>query len=413
MKKLKLIKWRKAFIVFFIPFLLSGCWSSTEIHDIAITNMIGVDLNEAGDFEITAVLVRPSALFSPSMNEKTIDDNQNNFLIETATGQTIFKALNQLSNSISEKIYVGHMDVVIFGEKAARENMQPALDFFHRENGFRPNIKLLVTKGKAADVIHTAPEFNTTLGLEIMDFTKSNRNVAANLVTDISQFMKSFSSNTSDPVTGVLTTAENLGINAEKEKRKNNVKQDKIQVASLNGTAVFKEGKLKGFLNQKETRGLLWILGQLKNEVVVLDCGDPVNGHVSVFIRNTQSQFIPNSSVKKGKMTVKIGVEAEIGELTCSNIKLDSNQLDLLNQQLEKQIEREATTVLNKAQKQWQTDIFAFGQTIYRNQPKEWDNLAPNWRKGGLKNLDVDIKVNANISRYGLHKEPSKANESR
>lgn len=400
-------------VLFSTIFLLSGCWSSTEIHDLAITNIIGIDVNDAGEYEVTTVLVRPSALFSPVSNEKIIGDNQNKFLVTTATGKTIFKAMNQLSNSISEKIYVGHMDVVVFGENAAREKMQPALDFFQRENGFRPNIMLLVAKGRAADIINTSPVFNTSTGLEVMDFTKSNRNVASNLVKDISQFMKDYTRNTSDPVTGVITTAEKLGIQAEEEQQHvENDQQNKMKVASLNGTAVFKEGKLKGFLTEKETRGLLWIKGELKNEVIVLDCGDKGNGNVSVFIRNTETQLIPDT-VNNKKITVKTNVEADIGEITCSNLKLDSGQLNQLNQQLEKRIVKEATVVLNMAQKQWQTDIFSFGEAIYRKSPKEWDRLAPNWRKGGLKDLDVDIKVKANISRYGLHKEPSKANESR
>ncbi|WP_318505305.1 Ger(x)C family spore germination protein [Bacillus sp. T3] len=399
-------------LCFLITLLLSGCWSSTEIHEMAITNIIGIDVNDAGEYEVTAVLVRPSSLFSTVSNEKMFGDNQNKFLIETATGKTIFKAMNQLSNSISEKIYVGHMETVIFGEKAAREKMQPALDYFHRENGFRPNIILLIAEGNAADVIRTSPKFNPSLGLEILDFTKANRNVSSNLIKDISQFMKEYSRNTSDPVTGVLTSAEKLKIQAEGEKQHLDTNQQKqLKVASLDGTAVFKEGKLKGFLNEEETRGLLWILGDLQNDVIVLDCGNKTDENVSIIARNTETQFIPDTD--KNTMTVKMNVEADIGEITCSNLKLDSTQLNKLNQQLEEQIVKEANTVLNKAQKQWQTDIFAFGEVIYRTDPKKWNEFAPKWRKGGLKNLKVNIKVHANISRYGLHKEPSKANESR
>lgn len=395
----------------FIPFLLSGCWSAKEIHDLGIINALGIDFNEAGEFEITTVIVRPSELFPESVGGPRYG-KQNRYLIETATGQTIFEAISKLSKSISDKIYFGHLDVVVFGEKAAREKMIPSLDFISRENEFRPNIYLLVTKGKAADVINTSPEFNKTLGLEFKNLTKSSRFAATKMVKDISQFMKDFTSNTKDPITGVLMTANDLGINAKGEDQESQYYQKgRPQVISLDGTAVFKKGNLKGFLDEKETHGLLWIKGDLKNDIIVMNLGN--DKKVSIIIRNSKSQFIPYITEKHTKMTVKTQVEADIGEVTIPNLHLDSNQIDRLNRQLEEIIIKEETTVLNKAQKDWQTDIFGFGEAIYRNQPLIWDLMAPNWGNGGLKNMKVDLKVKANISRYGLHKDPSNPDESR
>ena len=226
----------------FIPFLLSGCWSAKEIHDLGIINALGIDFNDAGEFEITTVIVRPTELFPESIGGTT-DGKQNKYLIETATGQTVFEAISKLSKSISDKIYFGHLDVVVFGEKAAREKMIPALDFISRENEFRPNIYLLVTKGKAADVINTSPEFNKTLGLEFKNLIKSSRFAATKMVTDISQFMRAFTGNTNDPATGVITIANKIGINAKGEDQQSQFYQKgKPQVISLDGTAVFKKG---------------------------------------------------------------------------------------------------------------------------------------------------------------------------
>lgn len=397
-----------------LPLLLSGCWSSVEIHDMAITNLIGIDINEAGEYEVTARIVRPGALFSPTMNEKIIDNQQNKFLIETATGKTIFKAMNHLSNSIPEKIYLGHMEAVLLSKTVAREKMQQTLDFFHRENQFRPNIKLLVTQEKPSEIIRTAPKFNATLGLDILDFSKSNRNVAANTVVDISQFMKVFTSDTADPITGVLTTSKKLHIKAVGENQKlKEENKDKVTVASLFGSAIFKNGKLVGLLNENETRSLMWIRGGLKNEVIVLACGKNQTENVSVMIRDTQSEMIPDEKSIAKKLTVKTTIQADIGEVTCSDLDLNSDTIEELNRQLENLATEEAKAILTKVKNQWQTDVFAFGEAIYRKNPSEWRKMAPNWRKNGLNNLQIEIDVDANISRFGVHKNPSKAYESR
>lgn len=84
-----------------------------------------------------------------------------------------------------------------------------------------------------------------------------------------------------------------------------------------------------------------------------------------------------------------------------------------LNRYFREKIEEEVTQTLLLAQKNWETDIFGFGKAIYRKHPSEWDKLSASWRNGGLKNLNVVLNIDANISRYGLTTEPSKANESR
>lgn len=394
--------------LFILVSLLSGCWSSVEIHDIAFINAMAVDLNKSGEYDVSILISNPSAIFSQSFIGKTGGNQQNKYLIETATGRTIFDAVGKLSHSIPEKLYFGHMDAVLFGEKVAREKMAASLDYFYRENQFRPNIRILVAKGKATDFLNNTPEFNTTLGLEILDFTKPNRYANNKKVIDISQFMKVFRRDTSDAITVVLTTSNKLGIKAKVEDQDSKNKQLKNpKVTSVDGAAVFKKGKLIGFLEQKETHGLSWIKGEMENEIIPLACGRNDEGYVSVTIRKNSSEYLPLIEEKRNSLTVSIDVEAEIGEVTCPTIDLNTEQINHLNQELANHIKKEAKVGLDKVQKKWQADVFGFGEAIYREYPIEWHEMAPNWRKGGLKDLHVTVNVNSNISRYGLRKNPS------
>jgi len=412
--------WIKVMGLFFAAVFLTGCWSAREVNDLAIINIIGIDQTDTGEIEVSTLIPKPSFLF-PQTNLGEQGSDPSKFLIETTTGKSIFEAMGKLSKSISERVYLGHANVLIFGEKAARETMESSLDFFRRENEFRPNILLLVTKGKASEIIQTSPELNSTLGQEINDIVKSDLFASTKMVKDISQFMKDLSSNTTDPVTGVIMPAKEMGVEVEGEKRESQDQKDSSlnpeneipKVLSLQETAVFKGGYLKGYLSDRETRGLLSIQGKLQNEIVVLNCGGKDNGTVSLSIRDTQSHLKPHISGENLKMAVKIQVKADIGEITCSNPQLDTDKIEKLNKQLENLIKQDSSSVLGKAQKKWETDIFGFGKTIYQKYPREWDQIAPKWRKGELKNMEVDVNVQANISRYGLHKEPTKANEVR
>ncbi|MEK5392282.1 hypothetical protein NSQ59_18140 [Margalitia sp. FSL K6-0131] len=53
----------KIFLCFLITFLLSGCWSSKEINNIAIINAIGVDQNEKGEIVLSVAVIKPNNLF--------------------------------------------------------------------------------------------------------------------------------------------------------------------------------------------------------------------------------------------------------------------------------------------------------------------------------------------------------------
>jgi spore germination protein KC len=406
---------RKRFLAFLLTILailsITGCWSAQEINNLAIIHMVGVDEDSAGDVTLTVSVVKPNMLFSQGAG--TPGNPEESFLINTATGKNLFEAMGKLSSVIPEKIYLGHVNAVVFGEKAARNRMTTSLDFFKRQNDFRPSIQLFVTKGLAEDIVKKTPSLNPTLASELYDLALNSRFSSTKMLKDISKFTDALTSDTIDPITAVINTpTEKQQIKVEKtpSKREPNA-PNKL---SLYETAAFKGSKLQGFLTQEETRGLLWIRGELEKGHLILACGssDP-EGKVGLNLRKSTSTMIPTLSDDQLKMEVNIQAEADIVEVTCKDFSGDTAQIEKLNKQFEAKIRAESLKTLSIAQQQWETDIFGFGRAIYRKYPAQWDHLAPGWRKGGLKSLDVELNVSGNISRYGLLKEQSKANESR
>jgi spore germination protein KC len=403
---------------------LTSCWSTQEINDLAIIHIVGIDEDYEGNVVLTVSVVKPNKLFSQGTD--TPGNAEESFLIHSATGKNLFEAMGKLSSVIPEKIYLGHVDAVVFGAKAAHSRMETSLDFFKRQNDFRPNIQLFVTKGFAEDIIKKTPVLNPSLAIELQDLALFSRFAATTMVKDISKFTDALTSDTIDPITGVISlqkteqkmdvenstakTVQKMDVENSTEKKET----ETPEILSLHETAAFKGGSLQGFLDQEETRGLQWIQGELKNANIILNCGSKDNlGTVSLHVTNSSSQMVPKLSNGKPKMTVNIQTEANIVEITCKDLPVNSNQLEKLNKQFEAKIREDGLKTLRKAQYQWETDIFGFGRAIYRKYPQEWDQLAPRWRKGGLRSMDVELKVSASIARFGLSKEPSKANESR
>ncbi|WEG14652.1 Ger(x)C family spore germination protein [Pullulanibacillus sp. KACC 23026] len=414
----------------FLP-ILAGCWSAHEISHLAIMDSIGIDENENGELEVTSVMVKPSSLFS-GLGENG-SPNQDAYIIQTVTGKNMVEIMGKLSDSTPEKLYLGHMDVVVFGQKAAQTQLKDCLDYLTRGIDFRPNIRILVANGTAKSVLSNPPGLDLSVGQQVQELVNARRYSMTNMVEDLRQFTKKMDESTEDPYTGLISPIS-LRSNDEKpvfqkwsashdEALESDKKLDQKSSGeqnetnsiglSLEGTAVFKGSRLKGYLNEPETQGLMLLRGKLQNGVVTLDCGDSKKGNVGLLITDSNATYQPKMIDGEPSLTASISVEADIGQTTCQSSPISPLKMDQLNQELEEKMKSEVKDVLNLAQKQWQTDIFGFGEAFYKKDPKVWKLLEPNWRHGLLKNMDVDVQINANINRYGLRKGTIGTNETR
>ncbi|MFP5106127.1 Ger(x)C family spore germination protein [Neobacillus sp. C211] len=393
---------------------LTGCWSSHGAEENAVIDIMGIDINEKGEYEITASIVKTYQVFSLTSKNNSDGKGENSYIIST-TGKSIVQAISRLARTIPKRLYFGHMNVLILGNTFASEkNLEQSLDYFKRENDFRPNLQLYVTKGKAKDIITTKPELKPTLGLEIRGMFATNRYDTSSMVKDISKFSEGLSSVSMEPYTGVLSTSiandklaqtgkvEPIG----KESRKSLIPQESREASlSLNETAVFKSGKLVGYLNNEETNGLLWLKGDLVKDVIIAPCGDGSSeGNTSLIIRKVNTSISPEKNDSKIAFHVDIHADGEISEITCSTPSISSNYLANLNRQVEGIVRKEIDDLFRKIKYDWNTDIIGFGDQFKRKYPEDWRGMASSWKKDGFKDTDIDINIDFSITRFGLQK---------
>lgn len=405
-----------------ISLSLTGCWSSHEINELAIINVMGVDRNNAGDFEVSILTLRPDTLYARGGTAGGGGGGIANspFLVTTTTGKSLYDAMQKFSSVLAKRMYWAHMQVVVFGEDVAREGIEPVMDMLKRHDEFRPNVRVLFTKGNAKDILMLQPKLENTLGSEIYKIIEYGRFNSTPIVSDVAEFMNDLSSDTKDVSTGEISIASNEGIKVESltQEQKQMMKQRKKDQQdppglSIRGLAVFKEGRLIGWLNHEEARGVSWLRGREQDGVVVLACPGKNKGTISIEITESESQLTPRIVEGIPDMKVHISVNGTVREITCPDVHLESDQIERINRQLEQSIKQEITPVLNKVQKNWQSDIFGFGEAIYHTYPKNWEVLAPHWRDRWLREMNVNVEIIANVSRSGLIYDPAEANKSR
>ena len=176
----------------------------------------------------------------------------------------------------------------------------------------------------------------------------------------------------------------------------------------LNNTAIFKKDKLMGWFDEKETRGLLWVLGKVKSGIIVLKSPQEETKKVGIEIIRASSIIKPQMEDGHLVITVEVKEVGNIGDQMSEQVDLTlPDTFEELQRRQAAEIESEINAALTKAQ-DWGLDIFKFGEAVHRKLPAEWVELKDNWDEE-LRNLEVTVEVDAEILRTGLTSKPVQA----
>lgn len=116
-------------------------------------------------------------------------------------------------------------------------------------------------------------------------------------------------------------------------------------------------------------------------------------------INEVQSRMEPVIRDGEVQIRVRVSVDGRI-EDTTSPLEMTPETLDSLERRLAQTVRNDIEAALSTAQG-FNSDIFGFGQSIYRRMPKEWRQIEDQWDELFTR-LVVNIEVDANIRRSGL-----------
>jgi spore germination protein KC len=252
---------------------------------------------------------------------------------------------------------------------------------------------VLVAKGaSAADVLKITTPIENIPGTKIHDTVD---NVEKNFGTTFGVEIKDVVEHMRSEQTQITMGGIEIVGDVKKGGSKQNVENmSPLAVLKLDGMAAFKNEKLVGFLNSKESRGTAWTLDKVKNTVVIVPCK---KGQVAI-------EVIHSSATVKGKfrqgkpyVVVHVEQEANIGETLCPEKDVsDKKSINDLERGTDEQVKKEILAAVNQAKK-WRTDIFGFAKAIYK---AYWKENKYNW-DGIFANIPVEVHVDTEIRREG------------
>lgn len=373
-------------------FLLSGCWNSREMNEIGIAVGLGIDKTDDGQILLTVQLVNPGEISS-----KQSGGGRSPIVTYQEKGDTVFEALRRMTKTVPRKTFFPHLRILVIGDKVAKGGMATSLDLLERDQEFRPDFYVVIAKNlEAQDILNLLVPVEKITAQNL--FTKletSSKVWAPTVALPYGKLVNEFTSEGKHPV---LSGVEIKGDQEQGREMESLQSVDPSTRLTYQDLAVFEGDKLTGWLNESQSKGYNYILGNVKSTIVNVPCGD--NRSISIEILRTKTKI--KSTIDNNQPSIDINIKAigNVGEVECPIDLQKTKTIEKLEKKTSKDIKYQIQNSLKAAQDSFELDIFGFGEEFHRKHPKYWSKVKSNWDEK-FTDMPVSILIDVQIKQTG------------
>lgn len=380
-------------------FPLGGCWNYRELNELAFATAMGIDkVPNQDEYRFSFQIVNAREIAGQERGGKAVP-----VVIYSATGKTLLEAIRKASKKVPRRINGQHMRDLIIGEELAREGMEEVFDLMERDPEPRLTTRVFIARDSDAKTIMKTltPLENIPSNAILGKLKTSGKVYAENYEVDIDDTIRGLLIKGGGPViSGIQLTGDTrVGPNLS------NLEQSDVPAELIvSGMALFKRGKLAGWVEDGEARGVSWINNKVEGTIVNLDCKKKKD---AIAIEILRSKTKIKAEVKGEQPFIRIHIReiGGVGEAMCMIDLTKSKELRKLEQQWNEKVKDEVTRAVKKAQ-DLETDILGFGEAVERANPKAWKKMKTEWDKT-FATCEVEVKVESKIRRSGKITKPA------
>ncbi|MGI6161857.1 MAG: Ger(x)C family spore germination protein [Christensenellales bacterium] len=383
-------RWLSVLLCLTLTFTTSACWDSNELDKLAIVVGVGIDKAEQDDMiELTTQIANVSG-----SGEKSSSDAKLEYVNVRSVGSDTTYIMRDFVRKLSRRPYLGHNRLILISCELASEGIRDYIDLFLRDPESRYTVKLVLTRNTAFDTMETKPHFEAFPTVKILSLLENLDMSATSVDVTLFDFLSAIVSVRRSAVAPIIALEGATGAEADNR-------------IFLDGTAVFNEDMMVGELNLTETRGLLWVRGDVKQSAI--NVATPT-GSAVVSSRRSQSSLTPVIT-DDGKliMQIDIKVSAVLDSQTGTDNLADTESIAELETLAAEVIKSEISGCLYKAQILGE-DIFGFAEKIYDHYPSQWNEMETNWDHI-FRDIETELMVDVAISATGRMVRPARRDE--
>lgn len=392
---------RKIFLYLSIYVLLSGCWNQRELTEMAIVSAIGIDIDENGLLVGTFQIVNPSGVAGTLQGG---GGEGTSVVTYSETGRNMVELSRRVSTRVSRAVFYSHASLVVIGERLAREkDISKVLEALDRDIEFRKTAKVVIARDStAADLLKVTTPLDKVPANKVTKTLESSQERWGEAFTvKVRELIESLTTEGKEPVIPGFQIQGKV----EDGKKDANIQMiDPDTVLKTAGIAVFKGGRLVDWQYDKEARGMVWVLDKVEKSNISVDWEDEKDA-IAYQVLRTNTKVAAEMKNGEPVILIKISVMGDVGEI---NVPISFKDVSVRTE-IEKKVEKEIKDLIQHSVKHIQTektDVFGFGEKVYRSYPEKWKKLEHGWNDKHFPALKVKVDVDASIVRSGLRNNP-------
>ncbi len=298
-------------------------------------------------------------------------------------GSNLLETLRSAIHITNRRLYVAHNQVVIISKDIAQQGLAKYLDYFFRDHETRYDVGIVISDGKAGEVLDVVSHLESFPAQDLKKLVERQKDDAHGPQCTLFSFIKDYKipyKSTLVPIVRIITPEES---------------DNKSPYLHIAGSAVFKDDKMVTSLDENQTRGALWVLGQVENGIIALDYE---GANVAIEIIEGSGDF--NVEYVDGRIKIKANAKMTgvLGELQGSR-KVEPVVLRAIEKACAEEIESKIRSAFNEIQSN-KADVLGIAERFYRYHYKTWKKIADDF-DSLYENADLTVDVKTEIIRTG------------
>lgn len=357
----------------FVP--TAGCWNYRGLNELTIVAGVAIDKVENQYLLSFEIMDLTKPVKTEGVTSRMIQSQ----------GQSIFDAIRNAKKQLSSRLYFGNVQVVVISQEIVRDDgLHSVLDFFLRDPEMRETIRVVIPQeNQAWKLLDVDQKSGTAVSYGVVQILRDNAKlVGATIDKPLYLIYRELYT----PGSGLVLPAFHVGTSGTLNP----------SFAEANGAAVFKGDHLSGFITPVETKYLLLARNELQGGLLVLYLPDVAPHNLSLEIVTSSSKL--SHQYADGKLTIKIeiSVDAFLGDFPHKKMRENQVVMDPIMSGAEELIRESILALIKDSQTKYSSDIFGFGNYLYRTDLALWNQLKDNW-DNIYQDLTVEVVPNVHL----------------
>lgn len=385
------------YIIILLICTLSGCSNYKELNEISIIVGLGIDYIPAKNtYQVIYQSINPSENVAQGSGSGAT--SVTSFI---TTGKTLSEAAYNTSRLISRQNIYSHIQVLVLGEQLAKkESLNFIFDVFERDAGVRVNVPVLIARSENVKTIMDILPSNDKVPVRTIvgKLKNASKNTGEYGETKIYQVIEDLANLGSEPAINGIS----IRGNKKQGTTKANLENMEKAYVTLSGVAMFRKGKLVGWLDGNKAKSIQIVHNKIINTDLRIHCDE--KRYNTIIVGRLKSH--PKVDIKNNQAVITINTNASgsVIELLCNKDISKREVMKEYEQKAERVLEKEIKEGIVTAQKV-KSDVFGFGEILHYTHVAKWKKSKHQWHKM-FSQAKVNVHVKVDIERTGMRIKP-------